>query len=67
MYTRMRFLPASRINSARLEQCLVSDGCVIQPGTQIERCVIGVRSLIGRNVTLRNTVMIGADRFQTES
>jgi glucose-1-phosphate adenylyltransferase len=67
MYTRMRFLPASRINSARLEQCLVSDGCVIQPGTQIERCVIGVRSLIGRNVTLRNTVMIGADRFQPES
>jgi glucose-1-phosphate adenylyltransferase len=66
MYTRMRFLPASRITSARLDQCLVSDGCVIQPGTHIERCVIGVRSLIGRGVTLRNTVMIGADRFETE-
>jgi glucose-1-phosphate adenylyltransferase len=67
IYTRMRFLPASRISGARLEQCLISDGCVIQPGTRIERCVIGVRSRIGRNVTLRNSVMIGADRFETES
>jgi glucose-1-phosphate adenylyltransferase len=66
IYTRMRFLPASRMNGARLEQGLVSDGCVIQPGTRIERCVIGVRSRIGRDVTLRNCVMIGADRFETE-
>src|SRR5262249_6597344 len=67
IYTRMRFLPASRMNGARLEQCLVSDGCVIQPGTHIERCVIGVRSHIGRDVTLRNTIMIGADRYEPEA
>jgi glucose-1-phosphate adenylyltransferase len=67
MYTRMRFLPASRISGARLEQALVSDGCVIQPGTHIERCVIGIRSRIGRDVTARNSVMIGTDRFETEA
>lgn len=67
IYTRMRFLPASRINGAHLEQALVSDGCVIQPGTRIERCAIGVRSRIGRNVTARNSVLIGADRFETEA
>jgi glucose-1-phosphate adenylyltransferase len=66
IYTRMRFLPASRITGACLDQCLVSDGCVIQPGTRIERCVIGVRSRIGHTATLRNCVMIGADRFETE-
>jgi glucose-1-phosphate adenylyltransferase len=67
IYTRMRFLPASRINQAQLEHALVSDGCVIQPGTRIERCVIGVRSRIGRNVVARNSVLIGADRFETEA
>ena len=67
IYTRMRFLPASRMNGARLEQGLISDGCVIQSGTRIERCVIGVRSRIGRDVIVRNSVMIGADRFETES
>ncbi|HLJ97325.1 MAG TPA: glucose-1-phosphate adenylyltransferase [Gemmataceae bacterium] len=66
IYTRMRFLPASRMSDARLEQCLVSDGCVIQPGTRLERCVIGVRSRIGQGATLRNSIMIGADRFETE-
>jgi glucose-1-phosphate adenylyltransferase len=66
IFTRMRFLPASRISGAALEQCLVSDGCVILPGTRIERCVVGVRSRIGRNVTLRNSVVIGADRYETE-
>jgi glucose-1-phosphate adenylyltransferase len=66
IYTRMRFLPASRISNASLKQCLVSDGCVVQDGAQAERCVIGVRSRIGRNVVLRDTVIIGADRFETD-
>jgi glucose-1-phosphate adenylyltransferase len=65
IYTRMRFLPASRISTATLEQCLISDGCVVLEGTDIKRCVVGVRSRIGKNVTLRDTVLIGADRFET--
>jgi glucose-1-phosphate adenylyltransferase len=67
IYTRMRFLPASRMNGASMEHCLISDGCVVQSGTRIERSVVGVRSHIGHNVTLRESVVIGADRFATES
>jgi glucose-1-phosphate adenylyltransferase len=67
IYTRMRFLPASRMAGASLEECLVSDGCVIEHGTCIERCVVGVRSRIGRNVTMKNSVVIGADRFETDA
>ena len=67
IYTRMRFLPASRIYGAKLEQSLVSDGCVIQAGTQISHSVIGLRSRIGRNVTIKDTVFIGADRFETDA
>jgi glucose-1-phosphate adenylyltransferase len=67
IYTRMRFLPASRVSGATLSQCLVSDGCVIQAGTAIERSVIGVRSRIGKNVTITDTVIVGADRFETDT
>ncbi|HZT81199.1 MAG TPA: glucose-1-phosphate adenylyltransferase [Gemmataceae bacterium] len=67
IYTRMRFLPASRVCGASAERCLISDGCVIGSGTRLERCVIGVRSRIGGNVTIRDTVLIGADRFETEA
>src|SRR6516165_2807719 len=66
IYTRMRFLPASRISAAQMDQCLVSDGCVVESGTQMTRCVLGVRSRIGRGAVLRETVLIGADRFETD-
>jgi glucose-1-phosphate adenylyltransferase len=67
IYTRMRFLPASRVAAARMEKCLISDGCVIEAGARLERCVVGIRSRIGRNVTLRDTYLIGADRFETDA
>jgi glucose-1-phosphate adenylyltransferase len=67
IYTRMRFLPASRVSGARLDQCLISDGCVVQPDTRIERSVIGVRSRIGRSATIRDSVVIGSDRYETEA
>jgi len=67
IYTRMRYLPASRLSGATVEQCLISDGCVINTGTRIEHCVIGVRSRIGRNAVVRDTVIIGADKFETDA
>jgi glucose-1-phosphate adenylyltransferase len=67
IYTRMRFLPASRVSAARVEQSLISDGCVVQRGTRLERCIAGVRSRIGRDVVMRDTVLIGADRYETDA
>ncbi len=67
IFTRMRFLPASRVSGASLKQCLVSDGCVVEAGARVEHSVVGVRSRIGRNVTLRDTVLIGADRYETDA
>lgn len=67
IYTRMRFLPASRVGGARLRHCLVSDGCVIQNGADLKNCVVGVRSRIATNATIRDTVILGADRFETDA
>jgi glucose-1-phosphate adenylyltransferase len=66
IYTRMRYLPASRVSAAHMHHCLISDGCLVQEGARLERCVIGLRSRIGKNATLRDTVLIGADRYETD-
>ena len=66
IYTRMRNLPAARVSAAAVKQCLISDGCIVQEGATLERCIIGVRSRLARNVTVRDTVLIGADRFETD-
>ena len=67
IYTRMRYLPASRLSGAHVQQCLVSDGCVIQSGARVEHSVVGLRSRIGRNAVIRDSVIIGADRFETDA
>lgn len=65
IFTRMRNLPASRINGATLASATISDGCVIGAGSSVERSMIGVRSRVGANCHLKNVVMIGSDTFET--
>ena len=67
IYTRMRNLPAAQVRASRIEAALVSPGCLIQHGAHVERSVIGLRTLVGRNVTLRECVVAGADRYETQS
>jgi glucose-1-phosphate adenylyltransferase len=64
IYTRMRDLPAAHVSATLMEECLVADGCTIKAGTRLDRCVVGLRVTIGRDVTLRDTVVCGATRFE---
>jgi glucose-1-phosphate adenylyltransferase len=66
VYTRMRNLPPAHVHAARVEQCLISDGCHVEAGANLEHCVVGVRSRIGRDVVLHETVVNGADRFEND-
>jgi len=62
IYTRARFLPASKINEANIKHSIISDGCIITKST-IERSVIGVRSFIDSGTTLKDCIVMGNDRF----
>jgi len=64
IYTRPRYLPCARINGATIKNSLIADGCVIGKGAVIEDSVIGIRSQIGENVTIRNTYVMGADAYE---
>jgi glucose-1-phosphate adenylyltransferase len=65
IYTRARFLPPSRVDGAVIAGSLISDGCIIEPGARIENSVIGLRCRIGRDVTIRNSILMGADYYET--
>lgn len=65
IYSRARFLPASKLNSCRVNQAIVADGCIITDST-LNRCTIGVRSVVREGSTLENVVMMGADFYETE-
>lgn len=65
LYTHPRFLPASAIRAASIDRAIISDGCIIERST-IERCVIGIRSIIKPGTTIRNSILMGADYYETE-
>jgi glucose-1-phosphate adenylyltransferase len=64
VYTHARYLPASKINGATLEQAILADGCIVSDCT-IKHSVVGVRSVVGEGCDLSNVVMMGADCFET--
>jgi len=62
IYTRARFLPPTNLRASRVQQSIICEGCRI--GTaEIDRSVVGIRSVIGDGVRLSHTVMMGADYF----
>jgi glucose-1-phosphate adenylyltransferase len=65
VYTHARFLPASKINGATIQQAIISDGCKITDA-HIERAVIGIRSYIGSGTSIRNSVIMGADFYDAD-
>jgi glucose-1-phosphate adenylyltransferase len=64
VYTRARILPTSKISGTMINKSVVSDGCIIK-AAKIERCVIGIRSTIGKESTVLNTYMMGNDYYES--
>jgi len=65
VYTRARFLPATKLNNLTTKEAIVAGGCIISQ-CNIERCVIGVRSKICDGTNLKNVIMMGSDFFEND-
>jgi glucose-1-phosphate adenylyltransferase len=63
IFTRPRFLPSTRMGSCTVRESLIADGCFIGSATVLEKCVVGMRTHVGRNVTVKNSVIMGADYY----
>lgn len=63
IYTRMRYLPPSKINHCNLTRCLLSDGCIIS-GERIDHAVVGLRALVGEGSIVEDSILMGADYYE---
>jgi len=63
-YTHPRNLPSSKLISCTLHQSIVADGCILS-GADITRSIVGVRSRVGSGTTIKNSIVMGADIYET--
>jgi glucose-1-phosphate adenylyltransferase len=66
IFTRMRYLPPSKINSCELYNSLISDGCILS-GKLIRRSVIGLRAIVGEGSVIEESILMGADYYDNKS
>ncbi|MFP4070186.1 MAG: glucose-1-phosphate adenylyltransferase [Opitutales bacterium] len=65
IFTRARFLPASKMNSCTVDRAVMADGCIVTDAHVIHSS-LGVRSIVSEGSRLEDVVMMGADRYETE-
>ncbi|OMO75163.1 Nucleotidyl transferase [Corchorus olitorius] len=65
-YTSPRFLPPTKVDKCRIVNAIISHGCFLQE-CSVQHSVVGVRSRLESGVELEDTMMMGADYYQTES
>ena len=64
IYTHPRNLPGSKLNNCNIHQSIVSEGCILT-GSDIIHSIIGLRSRIGSGTTIKHSIILGADFFET--
>jgi glucose-1-phosphate adenylyltransferase len=64
VYTHPRFLPASKLERCNIHNALICEGCIMH-GAEIDRAVVGIRSRVGTSVRIRNSLIVGADYYET--
>ncbi len=65
IYTRLRYLPASKINGCEIDRTLMTEGSIIS-GRRIVQAIIGVRSIVGEGTVIEHSVIMGADYYGGE-
>jgi glucose-1-phosphate adenylyltransferase len=66
IFTRPRFLPASKINAAEIDHAVISDGCIINR-SRVNHSIVGVRSVIEEGSSLNRTILLGCDYYESDA
>jgi glucose-1-phosphate adenylyltransferase len=64
IFSRPRFLPASKINGAQVDHAVISDGCIINRAT-ITHSIIGLRCIVEPGTILTRTILLGSDFYES--
>ena len=65
IYTQDRYLPASKLNKCAIDHVVIGDGSILTDST-LKHSVLGIRSYVGEGSSLEDTVLMGADYYETD-
>ncbi|CAK7346339.1 unnamed protein product [Dovyalis caffra] len=65
-FTSPRFLPPTKVDKCKIVDAIISHGCFLHE-CSVQHSIVGVRSRLESGVELTDTMMMGADYYQTES
>jgi glucose-1-phosphate adenylyltransferase len=63
LYTRARSLPPTKLNNARVQQALISEGAIINDA-DIYRSLIGIRQFVDKGTKISESVVMGMDKYE---
>ncbi|MFL5494697.1 MAG: sugar phosphate nucleotidyltransferase, partial [Gemmatimonadales bacterium] len=64
IFTHARYLPATKIIKSQVERSVIADGCIINDAV-IEHSLIGIRSHIQAGATIRDSLVMGQDFYES--
>lgn len=62
IYNYPDILPTAKLNHCKVNRTTIASGCMVGRSS-FDRCVLGVRSIVGNECLFENVVMMGADSF----
>ncbi|KAE9452797.1 hypothetical protein C3L33_15302, partial [Rhododendron williamsianum] len=66
IYTQPRYLPPSKMLDADVTDSVIGEGCVIE-NCKIHHSVVGLRSCISEGAIIEDTLLMGADYYETDA
>lgn len=63
LYTRARSLPPTKLNNARVNKALISEGAIINDA-DIYRSLIGIRQFVDKGTKISESVILGMDKYE---
>ena len=64
IYTRPRYLPPSKLQDAQVTESIIGEGSLLK-ACSIHKCVLGIRTRVEDEVVLQDTLVMGADFFES--
>jgi glucose-1-phosphate adenylyltransferase len=64
IYSQRTFLAPTRLHACHVHDALIADGCYLDR-VNVENAIIGLRSRIGADVRIKNSLVLGADEYET--
>lgn len=66
IYTRSRHLPPTKLLNCQVTESIVGEGCILKE-CQVSHSVLGIRSRVGSNCSIEDSLLMGNDFYEGRS